>query len=299
MNVVVTGASGLIGSALVERLRREGHEVTRLVRHRDPLKPDEISWDPQAARIDPARLEGRDAIVHLAGESLVGVWTPAKKRRIRESRVAGTRLLAEAIAGLTRKPAVFVSGSAMGFYGNRPFEDPVDETAPAGTGFLSETAALWEQAAEPAARAGVRVAYARTSLVLSRNGGMLGKILPLFRLGLGGQLGDGRQAWSWITLDDEVRAILHIIAREELAGPVNLAAPGAVTNAEFTRAIANAVRRPAPFRVPAFMLRMIGEDFANEMVLGGARVVPKRLLNTGFVFEHPDLAAALPALVNS
>ena len=298
MKVAVTGSSGLIGSALVERLQREGHQVTRVVRHADPA-PGEITWDPQRGRIDAVGLEGHDAIVHLAGESLMGVWTREKMARIRESRVAGTRLLAGAIAGLQRKPAVLVSGSALGYYGNRPFSEPVDETAPRGTGFLAETAELWEQAAEPAARAGVRVAYARTSLVLSRRGGMLEVVLPIFRLGLGGQLGDGTQPWSWITLEDEVRAILHIIAHNELRGPVNLAAPGAVTNAEFTHALASALHRPALFKVPAFALRLVNEEFANDMMLGGVRMVPNKLLNSGFTFEHPDLRTALPALLES
>jgi len=298
MKVAVTGASGLIGGALVERLRGEGHQVTRVVR-RESRGPDEVSWDPRAGHIDAAGLEGHDAIVHLAGESLIGLWTRAKKARIRESRIAGTRLLAEAISGLRRKPEVLVSGSAMGFYGDRPFNEPVDEDAPAGKGFLAETAQQWEQAAEPVTRTGVRVVYARTSLVLSNKGGMLPAVLPLFRLGLGGQLGDGTQPWSWITLEDEVRALMHMIDRTDLRGPVNLAAPGAVTNAEFTRALASAVHRPALFRVPAFALRMAGEDFANGMMLGGARLVPNRLLNSGFIFEHPDLQSALTALLTS
>lgn len=298
MRVAITGASGLIGGALAERLVNDGNQITRIVR-RPGARPGEVSWDPRTGRIDAAGLEGHDAIVHLAGESLIGIWTREKKARIRDSRVMGTRLLAGAIAGLKQKPRVLVSGSALGIYGNRPFEEPVDETGPKGEGFLAETAEAWEQAAEPAARAGVRVAYARTSLVLSRAGGMLGKILPLFRLGLGGKLGDGRQPWSWITLEDEVRAIQHIIEHRELSGPVNLAAPGAVTNAEFTRELGKALHRPTPFTVPAFALRLVSEELANEMMLGGVRMVPNRLLNTGFRFMHPALAPALQSLLKS
>lgn len=298
MRVAITGSSGLIGSALVERLRANGHEVTRLVRSRDRAGgPGAAYWDPARGEVDAAGLEGHDVVIHLAGESLVGLWTARKKARIQDSRVRGTRLLAEALAALSRPPAVLLSASAIGFYGARPPDVGLDEDAPPGTGFLADTARAWEAAADPARAAGIRVVHPRFGLVLSPRGGALAAMLPLFRLGLGGRLGSGAQVWSWITLDDVVEAALHALRTESLAGPVNFVAPEPVSNAEFTRVLGRVLRRPALLVVPAFAARLAAGEMAEEMLLSGARVVPRRLLETGYRFRFPALEPALRHLL--
>jgi uncharacterized protein (TIGR01777 family) len=298
MRVAVTGSTGLIGTALVVRLREEGHDVTRLVRDRSRARePGAVFWDPARGEVDAAGLEGHDVVVHLAGESLVGIWTRAKKRRIRESRVRGTRVLAEALAGLARPPLLLLAASAIGFYGPREPDEVVDESTPAGRGFLAEVAAEWEAAAEPARHAGIRVVHARFGLVLSPRGGALAKMLPVFRPGLGGTLGSGEQIWSWIALDDVVEAALHVVRTEALAGPVNFTAPEPVSNAEFTRVLGRVLRRPAPFGVPAFAARLVAGEMAEEMLLAGAYVVPRRLLDSGYGFRLPALEPALRRLL--
>ena len=298
MRVAITGASGMIGRSLVAALRTDGHAVVRLVRRPDAGRaPDAAYWDPASGTIDMERLRDVDAVVHLAGESLVGVWTAAKKRRIRDSRVQGTALIARAAAALDPRPAALLSASASGWYGDRPAEEALDEESPSGTGFLAETARAWEAAASPAADAGVRVAYLRSGMVLTREGGALRPLLPLFRLGLGGRLGSGRQPWSWISLDDEIGAIRHVLEREDLAGPVNLVAPEATTNRTFTAALGRAVRRPTVFVAPGFALRLVAGEMAEQMLLGGQSVVPRRLLASGYRFRHPTLDQALGAIV--
>ncbi|MBX6366262.1 MAG: TIGR01777 family protein, partial [Gemmatimonadetes bacterium] len=252
-----------------------------------------VRWDPAAGRIDAAGLEGVDVVIHLAGEGLLGVWTAAKKRRIRESRVRGTTLLAETLARLERRPEVLITASAVGFYGDHPAGEPVDESAPPGRGFLAETTVAWERACEPAVAAGLRVVHARFGLVLSRKGGALAAMLPVFRLGLGGPVGSGRQVVSWIALAEIGPAMLHVIEHAELRGPVNFTAPESVSFNEFARTLGRVLGRPAVVRLPAFAARLVLGEMADELLLSGARVVPRRLLASGYGFRFPRLEPAL------
>ncbi|MEO3823419.1 TIGR01777 family oxidoreductase [Actinomadura sp. B10D3] len=293
MRVTITGSSGLIGSALVQSLRADGHEVVRLIR-REPSRSDEAQWSPADGCVDKASLEGADAVVHLAGAGIGDrPWTRAYMRRIRESRLAGTRTLAEAIATADPRPRVLVCGSAIGYYGDTGGQE-VDEKAARGQGFLAELVRDWEAAAAPAREAGVRVLHPRTGVVLAREGGMLGRTLPLFRLGLGGTLGDGRQWTSWISLADEVAALRFLIDHE-IAGPVNLTAPNPVTNEEYTRTLGRLLHRPARLPVPRFALRAALRGFADEGPLISQRVLPRRLEESGFRFAHEDVEAAIAA----
>ena len=295
MKIIVSGASGLIGSALVPHLRGRGHDVVRLVRG-TPVA-NEARWNPSAGEIDPAVLEGCDAVIHLSGAGIGDKrWTDAYRREILESRTASTALLARTIAGLARKPSVFLSGSAIGWYGARG-DEVLDEQGARGTGFLADVCAEWEAAAEPAAQAGVRTALLRTGIVLSPKGGALRKLLPLFRIGAGGRFGSGRQWQSWISIDDEVGAIEHLLSAP-VSGPVNLVAPHAVTNAEFTRVLASVLRRPALVPVPAFGPRaLLGRDLADALLFTGQRIVPRALESSGYRFAHPTLDAALRHLL--
>ena len=261
----------------------------RSERHR---RPGDIVWGPEAGRLDPHALDGVDAVVHLAGEPIAQRWTTATKRRIRESRVRGTELLAAAVASLARPPRVLVSGSAMGIYGDRGNEE-LDETSTVGGDFLAAVATEWEAAAEPAARAGIRVVKLRTGLVLSPGGGALAKLLLPFRMGVGGRVGSGRQWVSWIGLDDAVSAIIHAIGTEPLAGPVNLVAPAPVTNAELTATLARVLRRPAIVPVPAFALRLAFGEMGEATLLASQRIRPRRLLESGYRFRFPTLESAL------
>ena len=290
LRIAVTGASGLIGTALVAHLRADGHEVLRLVR-RPAGAADEVTWDPVAGTVDLGRLAGVHAVVHLAGAG-VGEhrWTAAYRKVILDSRVQGTGTIARAVAELDPAPGVLVSASAIGFYGDTGSR-AVDETAPRGAGFLAEVVEAWEAAAEPARVAGVRVVHPRSGLVMARSGGAWARLLPLFRLGLGGRLGNGRQYWSYITLQDEVRALTHLLD-SELAGPVNLTAPEPATNAEITKAMGASLHRPTLLPVPAIALKTVLGEFSSE-VLGSARVRPARLLADGFTFLHPDLVSAV------
>lgn len=291
MKVTVTGSSGLIGSALVQSLRDDGHDVVRLIR-REPSRPDEARWSPADGCVEAAALEGVDAVVHLAGAGIGDrPWTKAYKRRIRDSRVTGTRTIAEAIAAAGDRPRVLVSGSAIGYYGDTGGQE-VDEDGPRGRGFLAGLVEDWEAAAAPAREAGVRVVHPRTGVVLTREGGMLGRTLPLFRLGLGGSLGGGGQWMSWISLADQVAALRFLVDRE-IAGPVNLTAPNPVTNAGYTRALARVLHRPARLAVPAFALRAALREFADEGPLVSQRVLPRRLEEAGFRFEHENVEDAL------
>ncbi|WP_211362929.1 TIGR01777 family oxidoreductase [Streptomyces phaeoluteigriseus] len=291
--IAVAGASGLIGSALVRSLTADGHEVVRLVRHA-PRSEAEVRWDPERGRVDAAGLAGCSAVVNLAGAGVGDHrWTDAYKRRIHDSRVHGTAALAKAVASLDERPRVFVNGSAMGYYGETG-ERVVDESAPAGRGFLPELCVEWEAAAEPARAAGVRTAFTRTGLVVARGGGAWGRLFPLFLAGLGGRMGDGRQYWSYIALHDEVAAIRHLLDRDDLSGPFNLTAPEPLTNREITAAMGRVLRRPTVFAVPAPVLRRVLGEMARD-VLGSARVVPKRLLESGFTFAFPGIEDALRA----
>ncbi|MFF9394515.1 TIGR01777 family oxidoreductase [Streptomyces griseoluteus] len=291
--IAVTGASGLIGSALVRSLTDDGHQVVRLVR-REPQGPDEVRWDPQESYVDAAGLTGVDAVVNLAGAGIGDKrWTPEYKRVIRDSRVFGTTALAEAAASLPEPPRVFVNGSAIGFYGETG-DRIVDEDAPPGEGFLPSVCEEWEEAAAPVREAGVRTAFVRTGLVVSAAGGAWAKMFPLFKAGLGGRLGNGKQYWSYIALHDEVAAIRHILDREDLSGPFNLTAPHPLTNQEITEAMGRVLHRPTPFPVPAALLRTALGGMAED-VLGSQRVVPRRLLESGFQFAFPGIEDAIRA----
>ncbi len=296
--VLVTGSRGLVGSALIPVLAARGDRIVRLVRAASVSGPDEAAWDPAAGTIDAGRLDGVDAVIHLAGENIsAGRWTPARKARIRESRVRGTRLLAETLARLRYPPRALLSASATGYYGDRG-DEVLREDSPPGTGFLAEVCREWEAAAEPARRAGVRVVSMRAGVVLSPAGGMLARLLPVFRLGFGGPLGSGRQYLSWIAIDDVVGAVLHLLADEGTAGPVNLVAPVAVTNAEFTKALGRVLSRPTLLPVPAIVLRAAFGEMADGAILASARVEPARLAASGYRFRFSDAGAALRHLLH-
>jgi len=296
MDVVVSGSSGLIGTALREELAGAGHRVVRLVR-KGVGTGDAVRWDLEAGTIDAAGLEGCDAVVHLAGESIAeGRWTAEKKRRIRESRTKGTRLLAGALAGLDRPPGVMVSASASGYYGDRGNELLREENAP-GTGFLPDVCKEWEAAADPAREAGIRVVHPRFGIVLSKDGGALARTLPLFKLGMGGPIGSGRQYWSWISLDDVVGVILHALTNESVRGPVNVSSPEAPTNAEYTRTLGRVLNRPAFMPAPAPALRLALGGLADALLLASARMEPARLKETGYRYRHPELEGAFRHLL--
>jgi len=307
MKVAITGSHGLIGAALVRSLTDDGHQVTQIVRPTggDPSgkgsagsSADTVAWDPKNGTIDHAGLEGHDAVVHLAGAGIGDHrWTTDYKAAIRDSRVHGTRTLAECLATLDQPPSVLASGSAVGFYGPRGDEELTEESG-GGGGFLAGVVADWEGATSAASAAGIRVAHLRSGVVLSALGGALARQLPVFRLGLGGKLGSGRQYLSWISLEDEVAAIRHVIATAALGGPVNLTAPHPVTNAEFTRALGRVLHRPAVAPVPTVALNLaFGKEMVSEMLLGGQRAIPAQLTATGFTHGHPELEEALAAAV--
>lgn len=299
MIIAVTGSSGLIGSALVERLRTAGDTVVRVRRKAASAEPGDIVWDPVAGSIDAKSLEGIDAVVHLAGEGIAERrWSEQQKRRILESRTRGTSLLAQALASLNHKPRVLISGSAIGFYGDRGDEILTEQSGP-GNGFLAEVVEAWEQSARDAVDAGIRVAFIRTGIVLSPRGGALGKMLPLFRFGLGGRLGSGNQWWSWITLEDEVEAIRFLL-EHDVAGPVNLTAPAPVTNRELTKALGKALHRPAFLPIPSIGPKLLlGSELAESLLFQSQRVMPAVLQQEGYEFRHPELAAGLAAMLTS
>jgi uncharacterized protein len=295
LRVAVTGASGLLGSAVATALRDDGHRVVRLVR-RTPAAGDEIAWDPRApdGGLDPDELSGVQAVVHLAGAGIGDHrWTPQYKVEIRDSRVSGTRALVTALTRMSAPPAVLLSGSAIGWYGDTGGRE-VTESSPAGTGFLPDLVKDWEAAARAAEQAGIRVVTLRTSPVLSRRGGMLPRLLPLFRLGLGAKLGTGGQVMSWLALADYVRILRFLLARPELSGPVNLSSPAPVTNAEFTATLAAVLHRPALFTVPTPALRLVLGEVSSDL-LSSARVMPAKLLSAGYEFACPALTDALSA----
>ncbi len=297
MRVVISGSSGLIGRSVAAALGARGDVVTSLVRR--PPTTGEARWDPEAQSIDAGALEGADAVVHLAGAGIGDRrWSAARRREIVSSRVQATTLLARAVAALDPRPTVLVSASAVGFYGDRG-DEQLTEDSEGGEGFLADLCRDWEAATEPAAQAGIRVVRLRSGVVLSSHGGALARQLPLFRYGLGGRLGTGRQWLSWISLDDEVGAILHALAEPTLVGPLNATAPAPVTNRAFTRALGRALHRPAVLAVPGFALRVaLGSDLASEMVLAGQRVLPARLTATGYTFHHTEIDTALSAVLS-
>lgn len=294
MNVLISGATGLIGSALVPELEANGHTVTRL--SRSGSGADTVRWDPSAGTID-GDLEGTEAVVHLAGESIAqGRWSPDKKRRILDSRVQGTRLLAERIAALSAPPKVMVSTSAVGYYGDRGDEVLTEESGP-GEDFLARVCREWEAAAEPARRAGIRVVHPRLGIVLSPEGGALGTTLPIFKLGGGGKIGSGRQWWSWVALDDVVGSTVHALTNEGVEGPVNVGSPNPITNTEYTKVLGKVLGRPTVLPLPAPAARIMLGEVADALLLASQRMRPARLQDTGYAFRHPQLEGALRHLL--
>jgi hypothetical protein len=292
--VAMSGASGLVGRALAPFLTTGGHAVQRLVRRAAAPGPGEIAWDPARGELDAAALEGCDAVVHLAGENIGAArWTPARKEAIRESRVASTRLLCEALARMARPPRVLVAASAVGWYGASDDERGLDEEAPPGHGFLAELTGAWEAALEPARAAGIRVVALRIGVVIAAQGGALAKMLPAFKAGLGGPIGGGRQWVSWIALDDLVGVAHAALFEESWSGPVNAVSPQAVRQAELARTLGRVLRRPALLPLPAFAVRSLFGEMGQELLLDGARIVPGRLAAAGFPFLHASLEQAL------
>lgn len=296
LRIAITGASGFVGRALARALTAAGHDVRAVVRRR-PAGARDIAWDPARGEIDRAALDGLDAVVHLAGATIAQRWTAAHRRSIRDSRVEGTRLLATALAALSTPPRVLVSASAIGIYGDDRGDERLDETSPLGTGFLADVGREWESNAAPAAARGIRVVHPRFGIILGADGGALAKMLPPFRLGLGGRLGSGRQWMSWIALPDAVRALRWLIETDSLAGPVNVVAPHAVRNADFTGALGRVLHRPAVAVVPALALDIAFGAMGRGTVLASQRVVPRRLAESGFVWEHPELEPALRSIL--
>ena len=295
LDVLVSGSTGLIGSALVPALEERGHQVRRLTRSGGASEND-VRWDPAAGEIDAVRIEGVDAVVHLAGENIVGRWTDAKKARIRDSRVRGTRLLAETLARLPAPPGVMVSASATGYYGDRGNELLSEESAP-GNNVLAEVCQEWEAAADPARRAGVRVVHPRFGIVLSTEGGALATTLPIFKLGGGGKIGSGSQYWSWVAIDDAVGVILHALTTDSLEGPVNATVSDPPTNAEYTRTLGYVLGRPTIFPLPAPAARIMLGQVADELLLASQRIEPARLKETGYSYRYPELEGALRHLL--
>ncbi len=296
MKILVTGATGLVGTEVVALLGSAGHEVFRLTR-KPPKEANDLRWNPDAGEIPKARLEGLDAVVHLAGENIAEArWSPEVKERIRKSRVQGTKLLCETLAQLQSPPKTLICASAIGFYGNRG-DEVLTEASPPGTGFLPDLCREWEAAAEPARQKGIRVVHLRIGVVLSPKGGALAKMLTPFKLGLGGVIGNGRQYWSWIAVDDVAGAVLHALSHAEIAGPVNVVSPNPTTNYDFTKTLGGVLHRPTIFPMPAFAARLALGEMADDLLLGSNRVVPERLQQTGYPFRCPTLEFALRHLL--
>jgi uncharacterized protein (TIGR01777 family) len=294
--VLVSGSSGSIGAALLPSLQADGFAVMRLVRtSKAAPRKDQIVWDPSRP-LSPDVVSSFDAVIHLAGETIVGRWTDAKRRRILDSRTQGTGHLAEAAAKAAQRPRVFISASAVGYYGNGG-DRTLREDSPSGEGFTAEVCRQWEAATQPAAEAGIRTAQMRFGVVMSAEGGALPKMLPPFRMGLGGRLGNGRQWWSWVSVQDVVGAIQHVLKNDALQGPVNTVAPNPGTNAEFTRTLAAVIKRPAIFPMPAFAVGLIFGEMGKELFLFSQRVEPAKLIASGYRFQHPDLRKALEEIL--
>lgn len=296
MKILVTGFTGFIGAKLVAALQSAGHEVVGLTRRGGKHNVPTVQWEPSLGKLNASDLEGLDAVAHLAGETIVGRWTAAKKARIMESRARGTQLLCETLAQLNRPPSVLVSASAIGYYGNRGEEMLREESAP-GSGFLAETCLQWEGATKPAERKGIRVVLARIGVVLSTEGGALAKMLLPFKLGAGGMVGSGKQYWSWIALEDVVGALRFALETNALHGPVNLVAPQAVTNSEFTKTLGRVLARPTIFPLPGFAARLVLGEMAEDLLLASARIAPAKLVMNGYGFKHGELEGALRALL--
>lgn len=295
MNILISGSSGLVGGRLMRLLGASGHRVTRLVR-REPKSADERFWDPEARKLDPGVLDGIQGVVNLAGDNIGrGRWNAAKKKRILDSRIQTAGLLAEAIAASPNKPDVFVSASATGFYGNRGSEALSESSGP-GEGFLVDVCREWEAAA---LRGGIRTVLLRFGMILAKDDGALAAMLTPFKLGVGGNMGNGKQYWSWVNIDDATRIILFALTHSELSGPVNAVAPQAVTNAEFTRTMGSVLHRPTILPMPAFAARIALGEMADALILSSSRVVPAKLQSAGYEFLHPDLKGALGAVVGS
>ena len=295
MHIAISGSRGLVGSELVPFLTTGGHRVTHITRTQSD--PNDVVWNPQQGQLDAADLEGIDAAVHLAGENIAGRrWNTQQKQRILDSRVNGTRLLCEKLAALQTPPQVLISASAIGLYGDRGSEI-MSETSESGEGFLPDVAEQWEAATQPAKDAGIRVVHLRFGVILSPRGGALAKMLTPFRLGGGGVVGNGKQYWSWISLDDAVSAILHALMTDSLKGPVNVVAPQPVTNLEFTKTLGRVLARPTIVPMPGFLARLVLGEMANDLLLSSLRVAPQRLLETGFTFQHAELETALRHLL--
>jgi uncharacterized protein (TIGR01777 family) len=296
MKIVVSGSTGLIGSALTKALRRREHDVVPLVRRRVSPGEQALAWDPERGSVDRAGLEGADAVIHLAGENVFGRWSPAKKQRIHDSRVKGTRLLSDALSGLHHPPATLLAASAIGYYGDRG-DEALTEASPPGGDFLATVSREWEAATAAATRAGIRVVNMRNGVVLTKTGGALAKMLPAFRLGLGGPIGSGNQYVSWIVLDDIVKAMLYLLENQSLVGAVNMTAPTPVTNREFAKALGKVLGRPAVVTAPAFALRMAFGTEGATMLQSGQRVLPARLVASGFDFSFIQVEPALRHLL--
>jgi len=291
MKILIAGASGLIGSALIPTLQADGDEVTRLVR--TSPKPGEIEWHPNQDTMDPARLEGFDAVINLAGENVAGGrWSEEQKRKIHDSRVNGTHLLSESMAKLAKRPRAFLCASATGFYGDRD-DEVLDEHSESGGGFLAGVCREWEKATEPAANEGVRVVNLRFGVILAREGGMLAKLLTPFKMGMGGKVGSGKQFISWVAIDDVVSVIKLALHDETFRGPVNVVSPNPVTNEVLTKTLGHVLSRPTALAMPAFAARLAFGEMADEMLLSSQYVVPKRLNDAGYEFKYPELEAAL------
>lgn len=292
MNILVSGSSGQVGRRLLPLLRASGHTVRRLVR-REPKSADESFWDPAAGKLDPAALDGVDAVVNLAGDNIgEGRWTAAKKQRILESRTQTAGLLARMIGGLDHRPGVLVSASAVGIYGHRGDEE-LTESSEHGRGFLVDVCEQWEEMTIPARAAGTRVVNLRFGIILDTDGGALSKMLLPFKLGVGGVMGSGKQYWSWLTTDEAARIILFALTNESLSGPVNAVSPHPVTNAEFTKALARTLHRPAFLPMPAFAAKLALGEMANDLILASARVLPRKLESAGYQFLNPEIQGAL------
>lgn len=298
MKIAITGSSGLVGSELHASLGADGHELTRLVRDRDRARrPGHAYWDADSGDIDEAALEGHDVVIHLAGASIFRPWTPRQKEAIRRSRVQGTQLLSSALAGLSRPPSLLLSASGMNYYGSRPPQDRVVEEDPPGDGFLAGVVRGWEAATEPAEVVGIRVVHMRFGLVLSPEGGVLGTMLPAFRLGLGAVVGTGEQAWSWVALPEIPRIVRHLIATPSIRGPVNFAAPGVVTAEEFSRGLGRVLHRPVALRIPRPIVSLVPGGMGEELGLISVHMVPRRLEQSGYTFQHAAFEPTLRALL--
>ncbi len=298
MKILVTGSSGFIGRNLIDVLESRGDAVTRLIRSKNGAKPGSAYWNPECSDMELETLEDYDAVVHLAGESIAGRWTKEKKEKIENSRVKGTKLIAGSLAKLDNKPGVLIAASAIGIYGDRG-DEILNESSSSGSGFLADVALRWEEALEPAAKAGIRVVKLRIGMVLGKDGGALGKMLLPFKIGMGGVIGSGNQYWSWISIYDLIGIILYAIQNKKLNGPINAITPKPVTNREFTKTLGRVLGRPTIFPLPAFVARGIMGEMARETMLASTRVVPEKLTAAGYTFSYPELENALTHILGA